>query len=81
MFYRAAELSISGPVLTLDRSNPVPLSLTGEPGRTYVIESSPVLGPGANWRNVLTVPLTNGTQRLPLLLRPNGTEFWRAREQ
>jgi hypothetical protein len=53
------------------------LTLAGEAGGTYEVQSTPSLGP-ANWTAVTTVVLSNQTQAIDLARPPGATTFWRA---
>ncbi|MBI3414107.1 MAG: redoxin domain-containing protein [Verrucomicrobia bacterium] len=51
------------PELSLDRSaRPLRVSIKGEIGRTYCLESAPALGRNDNWTALLTLTLTNRQQ-------------------
>lgn len=54
------------------------LTLVGEVGRTYEVETSTDMIPG-EWAYALTVTLTNTTQRLSVPLRAEEHLFWRAK--
>ena len=53
------------------------LSITGESGRTYVVESCPTLGAG--WNSATNVVMTNQFQAVLLPLPQGQTAFWRVK--
>jgi hypothetical protein len=66
--------------LGLDWSQGAPLlSLTGETGRQYTVESVPVLSPSNTWQSVTTLMLTNNPQSVGDPTGAQSQRFYRAR--
>ncbi len=60
----SVHVGAQSPVLSLDRqAGPVRVSLQGEIGRTYSLESAPALGGSNGWTSLLTLTLTNSQQQ------------------
>ncbi len=94
LFYRAMEYSPAAAQLELGGASPgadgnggaglesMPgewFMLYGRAGSTYSIESADRPDANAGWRLLQTVPLTNSFQAVPVPIKREGMEFFRAR--
>jgi len=79
-FYRVQELPAFGLGLQLLQPGVFTLSVNGQPGNTYTVQTSSELDSSISWSDLFSVTLTNSTQRFPLTNSDQPSLFFRVKE-